>query len=52
MRIKVCTVNVLKFRTIFSFCSQIKFWFSGLKFTLVRVANREDIDQTASSEAV
>ena len=27
------TVNVLKFRTLFSFCSQIKCWFSGLEFT-------------------
>ena len=27
------TVNVLKFRTLFSFCSEIKCWFSGLKFT-------------------
>ena len=26
------TVNVLKFRTLISFCSQIKCWFSGLEF--------------------
>ena len=26
------TVNVLKFQTFFSFCSQIKCWFSGLEF--------------------
>ena len=42
-------VNVLKFRTHFSFCSRIKCWCSGL---LVRISNREDPDQTASSEAV
>ena len=34
-------------------CSQIKCWFLGLEFTkLVRMAYREDPDQTASSEAV
>ena len=27
------SVNVLKLRTLFSFCSQIKCWFSGLEFT-------------------
>ena len=27
------TVNVLKFPTLISFCSQIKCWFSGLEFT-------------------
>ena len=43
------TVNVLKFQTLFSFCSQIKCCLSGLEFT---IANREDPDQTASSEAV
>ena len=42
-------INVQIFRTLFSFCSQIKCWFSGLE---VRIANREDPDQTASSEAV
>ena len=26
----ITTVNVLKFRTLYSFCSQIKCWFSGL----------------------
>ena len=40
-------LNVLKFQTLFSFCSQIKCWFSELGFT-----NSEDPDQTASSEAV
>ena len=28
---KKYTVNVLKFRTLFSFCSRIKCWFSGLE---------------------
>ena len=30
---RTCMVNVLKFGTLFSFCSQIKCWFSGLEFT-------------------
>ena len=30
---KLTTVNVLKFWTLSSFCSQIKCWFSGLEFT-------------------
>ena len=48
------TVTVLKFRTLFSFCYQIKCWFSGLEFhnCFVRVAKRDDPDQTALSEAV
>ena len=29
----VVTVNVLKFRTLYSFCSQLKCWHSGLEFT-------------------
>ena len=34
LRIKlVYTVNVLKILTLFSFCSQIKFWLSRLDFT-------------------
>ena len=45
----ITTVNVIKFQTLFSFCSQIKCWLSGLE--LVRKANREDPDQIASSEA-
>ena len=45
----MCMVNVLKFRTPFSFCSQIR---TGIQKMLVRIANREDLDQTASSEAV
>ena len=46
-------VNVLNFRTLFSFFSQIKvgFW-SGIHKFLVGVAKKEDPDQTASSEAV
>ena len=27
------TIKELKFRTVFSFCSQLKCWFSGLKLT-------------------
>ena len=42
-------VNVLKFRTLFLFCSQIKHWFPEM---LVRKVTSEDCDQTASSEAV
>ena len=47
-------VNVLKFQTLFSFCSQIKCWFSGLEFVnkLVRIANMEGPGQTVSSKAV
>ena len=39
----------------FSFCSQTKCWLSGLEFTKclsLAIANRDDPDQTASSEAV
>ena len=35
-------VNDLKFRTPFSFCSQLNCWLSGM---LVRIANIEDPDQ-------
>ena len=43
--------NTVKCGTvIFSFCSQIK-W-AGIHKMLVKIANREDPDQTASSEAV
>ena len=42
-------VNVLKFWTPFIFCSQL--WLSELEFTKC-LSNREDPDQTASSEAV
>ena len=40
-------VNVLKFQTLSSFCSQIKHWFirAGTHKRLVRKANREDPDQ-------
>ena len=43
------TINALKFQTLFSFCSQIKCWLSGIGFTiLVSIANREDPDLTVS----
>ena len=35
------TVNVLKFRTLFSFCSQIKCWYSGLEFTKCCQKNKQ-----------
>ena len=41
--------NVLKLRTLFSFCSQIKCWLSRLKF---RKTNRAVPDQNASLKAV
>ena len=43
-------VYVLKFQTLFSFCSQAKCWLSGPEFTKClnnRIAKREDTDQTA-----
>ena len=40
-------VYILKFRAILSFCSQIKCRF--ISYLDVRIANREDPDQTASS---
>ena len=48
------TVNVLKFRTLFSLCSQINVGYQGPRThkMLVRKVTREDPDQTASSEAV
>ena len=48
------SVNVLKFGKLFSFCSQIKclFFRAGIHQKLVSITNREDPDQTASSEAV
>ena len=48
------TVNVLKFRTLYSFPSQIKVMviMAGNNTILVRIANREDPEQTASSEAL
>ena len=48
-------VNVYEFRTLFSFCSQIHVndgFRAGIHKMLVRIANREDPDQTASEEAV
>ena len=47
-------VNVLKLLTLFSFCSQIKMFLfrAGIHKKLVRIANREDPDQTASSDEV
>ena len=42
-------LNVLKFQTLLSFCSQIKYWLSCPEFhkILVRIANSEDPYQTA-----
>ena len=47
-------VDVLKFRTLFSFCPQIKHGviMVGIDKVPARIANREDPDQTASSKAV
>ena len=47
-------VNILKFQAIFSFCSQIKklVFRAGIHIMDVKIANREDPDQTASSEEV
>ena len=45
----VCMVNVLKFLTLFTFCSQFR---AKINKMLVRIAIREDHDQTASSEGV
>ena len=42
-------VNVLKFRTHFSFFSQINCWFSGLEFTKCL---SKDPDQTAAATAL
>ena len=48
------TVNVLKNVNTFLFLYSNKCWFSvlGIRKMLARIANREDLDQTASSEAV
>ena len=46
-------INVIKFRTLFSFSSQINVVFFCWKSQMpVRTANREGPDQTASEEAV
>ena len=47
------TLNVLKFQTILSLLSTKMLVFrAGIHEMLVRIANREGPDQTASSEAV
>ena len=48
------TINVLTFRTLFSFCSQDKSLVIGVEIhkMLVRIANRKEPDKAASSEAV
>ena len=48
------TVNFLKFRTLslFFFINKIETIMAGINNILVRIVNREDPDQTASSEAV
>ena len=46
------TVNVLKFQTIFLFSIKKLVFRAAMNKVLVRIANREDPDQTASSEAV
>ena len=48
------TVNVLKFQTLFSYLISTKMLVirAGAHKMHVRIANREDPDQTASSEAV
>ena len=47
------TVNVLKFLTLFFlFSNKILVNRAGIHKMVVRIANREDPDQTASSEAV
>ena len=44
------TVNVLKFQTLFSFCSQCMLVYrAGTHKMLVRIANIEDHDQTAEA---
>ena len=45
-------VNVLKLRTPFSILNEMLIFRAGIHKMLVRIANREDPDQTASSEAV
>ena len=50
----ISTVNFLIFQTLFSFCSlkEMLVIRTGIHKMYVRVANREDPDQTASEEAV
>ena len=47
-------VNVLKFQTLFffHFSNKMKMFKAGIHKMHVRIANREDTDQNASSEAV
>ena len=46
-------VNVLKFQTLlFLFSNKMLVIRAGIYKFLVRISNREDLDQTASSEAV
>ena len=47
------TVNVLKFRTLLTlFSNKMMAFKAGTHKLLVIIANMEDLDQTASSEAV
>ena len=47
------TVNVLKIRTLlFLFSNKMLVFRAGTHKVFVRIANREDPDQTVSSEAV
>ena len=48
----VSTVNVLKFHFLFLFTNYMLVIRTGIHKMLVRIANREDPDQTASSETV
>ena len=45
-------VNVQKFQTLFSFSNKMLIIRAGIHKKYLRIANREDTDQTASSEAV
>ena len=50
---KITMVKVLKFGTLFSFFSQKMLVIrAGIQKMLVRIVNRDNPDQTASSEAV
>ena len=40
------TVNVLNFQTLFSFCSQIKCWFSGLECTVKSRLSERRLSET------
>ena len=46
-------INILKFRTLlFLLSNKMMVTRAGIRIMLVKIANREDSDQTASSEAV